>query len=204
MTDFVTDKEEFVKYKSRFFQLFVNDDFENNPFFSDFKYFLSFEFDFIHNKSFFEGLKNFLKSIGYKTVTFYTIDPSPEDYFYKHFNKFSVFEININAPDKELNDIMMKDPGNSSADALAINSNEISWFSNSNEWAIIGSRDWEIAVVGFTNEKIKQNFIDSFSEDAQTMFTSMKTQVDALDEMLNFNDKIKAEYTKLVESYKNR
>src|SRR5690606_15426118 len=110
---------------------------------------------------FFEGLKEFLSKIGDKTVTFYTIDPPPEEYFYKHFQKYSVFEISNDATDKELNHIMMKNPGDNSADAIALTSDEISWHSSSNDWGIMGSKDWEVAIVGFTSENIKELFIKS-------------------------------------------
>ncbi len=163
MTDFVNNREDYTAYKSRFAQLFkVNTDFENNPFNESFECFLDFEFDFIYHESFFKGLKTFLGSIGNKSVIFYTIEPSPEDYFYRNFGKYSVFEISIKATDKELNDIMMKNPQPNTADAIAITSDYISWFSDSNSWAIIGSRDREIAVAGFINSQTRELFLSSF------------------------------------------
>lgn len=205
MTDFVTDKEEFIKYKSRFYQLFdPTVDFEDNPFNPIFKYFLAFEFDFIYHELFFEGLKEFLSKIGDKTVTFYTIDPSPEEYFYKHFQKYSVFEISNDATDKELNHIMMKNPGDNSADAIALTSDEISWYSASNDWGIMGSKDWEVAIVGFTSEKIKELFIESFSENAQLMFTSVEQFVEEFKEMVVFNDVRTNFYNNLIKNYQDK
>lgn len=204
MLDFVEDKIEFEKHKLRFLSLFRESlDFGKNPFGLNFKYYLAFEFDFIYHNHFFEGIKCFMSKIECGKIIFYTIEPSPEEYFYKHFQKFSVFEIGIDHSNEDLNQIMMRDPGKNSADALAITSDVIAWFSNSNNWAIIGSRDWEIAILGFTNQDIRQKFIESFSDDAQTMFTSIKTQVDVLDGMLCFDKHTKAEYNNLIECYKD-
>ena len=204
MVEFVVNKIEFERYKARFCTLFSQVDFKENPFNENFKYFLAFEFEYIFHELFFEELKYFLKQMGSHSVVFYTIDPSPEEYFYRHFEKYSIFEISTFATDEDLSQIMTKDPGGSPADTICVGSNEVCWFSDSDDWAILGSREWEIAIIGFTNLNIKQKFIKSLSEDGQTMFTSIKTQVDALDDMLGFNKEIKEEYRKLVESYKDR
>ncbi len=205
MTDFVTDTEEFLKYKSRFSQLFnPTVDFGDNPFNPDFKYFLAFEFDFIYHELFFEGLKEFLLRIGDKKVTFYTIDPSPVDYFFKRYNKYSVFEISNIATDDELNEIMMKDPKKPSGDAIALTSDDISWFSASNDWVIMGSRDWEVAIVAFTSKRIKQLFVESFSENAQLMFTSVEQFVEEFKEMVVFNDIRTNFYNNLIKKYQDR
>jgi hypothetical protein len=108
----------------------------------------------------------------------------------------------LNCTDAEFGEILMRNPGESSADALAINSNDIAFFSSSDDWAIAGSRDWEIAIVGFTSLDVKNEFIDSFGESAD-MFTSVEKQVEILDEMLNFNSQTLSEYEKLVESYRD-
>lgn len=204
MATLVQSKNEFEKYKTMLFDRISDAEFESNPFNERFKYFVGFEFDYIYHNSFFEGLKIFLSKTDNKTVVFYTIDPSPEKYFYKHFEKYSVFEISNVATDEELTKILTEDPGGSPSDDLCTNTNEIAWFSKSKEWAIIGSRDWEIAVVGFTDTEIKKLFIDSFNDDAQTMFTSVQVQAEALDEMISFNDDAKKAYQNLVVNYKDR
>lgn len=204
MTDFVTDKEEFLKYKSQFNRIFTNEDFGDNPFDSRFKYFSAFEFDFIYKKLFFEGLKNFLKKIGDKTVTFYTINPSPEEH-YRRFQKYNIFEISNEATDEALNDIMMKDPDDTiDAINIAIGSDDISWFSTSDNWAIMGSRDWEVAIIGFSSERLKELFIESFSENAQLMFTSVEQFVEEFKEMIVFNEISTNFYNNLIKNYQDR
>lgn len=204
MANFVVIHSEFETYKEMLLERFTNADFQDNPFNSRYKYFIGFEFDFIFHESFFGGLKNFLSKNGDSCSIFYTIKPSPEEYFYSHFNKFSVFTISNLASNKELSDILTKDPGDSPADNICTNSNQIAWFSNFKEYAIIGSRDWEIAVVGFTDISIKKQFIDSFSEDARTMYTTIERQTLILDEILNFNIKAKEAYRKLSDNYVDR
>lgn len=204
MATLVQSKIEFERIKTMLFDRISDAEFENNPFNERFKYFVGFEFDFIYHESFFVGLKMFLRKIDNETVIFYTIDPPPDKYFYKHFEKYSVFEISNIATDEELTTIMTQEPIENSADSICISSDEIAWFSKSKEWAILGSREWEIAVVGFATLETKLQFLESFSEDAKTMFTSLQVQAEALDEMLCFNGDAKKAYQNLVENYRDR
>ncbi len=204
MADFVTNKNEFLKYKSKFTKLFTDGNFEINPFNEHFKYFVGFDFDFIFKESFFERLKEFLIRIKNRKVVFYTIDPSPEDYFYKHFKKYSVFEIDTKSIYQDLNEIMYKAPDNENfADSIGINSNDISWFSASNDWGIIGSRDSEIAIVGFTSESIMGLFMDSFGEESY-MFTTIEEQVEIMRELIDFSSYAEIHYNNLIKNYQNR
>ena len=147
-----------------------------------------FEFDFMFHEDFFKGIKIFLNQTKEKELIFYTIEPSPEKYFFKYFNKYNVLEINLNNSEMELNSIMMKDPGNSPADAIALNSNEIAWFSESKNWAIIGSRDLEIAIVGFTNNKIKEQFLSSF--ESENYFLSIHEQIKLINKESEFKNNL--------------
>ncbi len=204
MTNFVTETEEYLKYKARFTKLFTDGNFEINPFNEHFKYFIGFDFDFIFKESFFERLKEFLTRIKNRKVVFYTIDPSPEEYFYKHFEKYSVFEIDTKSTYQDLNEIMYKAPDDENfADSIGINSNDISWFSASNDWGIIGSRDSEIAVVGFTSKSIKRLFISSFGEESH-MFTTIEKQVEIMRELIDFSSFAETHYNNLIKNYQDR
>ncbi|WP_080778182.1 hypothetical protein [Chryseobacterium phocaeense] len=204
MENFVTDKKEFEHYKSKIKKLFPEYlSFEKNSFNSNFKYFIAFDFDYIFEEIFFEGVIAFLNNIKNEKLFFYTIDPSPEDYFFLHFNKYSVFELEINKNYDDFNNIIYKDPGENTADAIGINSNEISCFSNSNDWAIMGSREWEIAIVGFTSLEMKEKFLISFKDNSD-IFTSVEQQIDILDDLLNFDNELKSDYKKLIENYQDR
>lgn len=202
MVDFIKDKNTFRNLEQCVYLRFKQKSFEQNPFKSHFRYFLAFEFEFIYHELFFEGLKVFLEQIGDENVCFYTLSPSPAKYFFQNFKKYSVFEIDVTASYDELNSILTKDPGNSPADSLVDNSNEICWFSKSDKWSILASREWEIAIVGFSDLEVKEKFKESFNEDAQTMYTSVQEQVNVLNEMLCFKEEVRTEYQKLIESYR--
>ncbi|GAB0157868.1 hypothetical protein CHRYSEOSP005_31580 [Chryseobacterium sp. Alg-005] len=204
MENFVTDRKEFEYYKSKIKKLFPDYiSFKKNSFNNNFKYFIAFDFDYIFEEIFFEGIITFLNKIKNGKLFFYTIDPSPEDYFFIHFNKYSVFELETNKNYDDFNSIVYKDPGVNTADAIGINSNEISCFSNSDDWAIIGSREWEIAIVGFISLEIKEKFLSSFGDNSD-IFTSIEQQIKILDDMLNFDKELKAEYNELAEDYQDR
>lgn len=204
MENFVTDRKEFENYKSKIKKLFPDyNSFEKNSFNNNFKYFIAFDFDYIFEEIFFEGIISFLNKIKNGKLFFYTIDPSPEDYFFIHFNKYSVFELETNKNYNDFNSIVYKDPGVNTADAIGINSNEISCFSNSDDWAIIGSREWEIALVGFTSLDMKEKFLNSFGDNSD-IFTSIEQQVNILDDMLNFDNELKADYNELAKNYQDR
>lgn len=204
MKNFVIDKKEFEDYKSKIRQIFPEYiSFEQNSYNDKFKYFIAFDFDYIFEEIFFEGIISFLNKIKDEKLFFYTINPSPEDYFFLHFKKYSAFELETNKSYNDFNDILYKDPGENTADAIGINSNEIACFSNSNDWAIIGSREWEIAIVGFTFLEIKETFLTSFKESSE-IFTSIEEQVTILDDMLNFDKNVKSDYKKLADNYHDR
>lgn len=96
----------------------------------------------------------------------------------------------------------MLDPGGSSADALAINSNDIAIFSKANDWGIIASRDWEIAIVGVASIEIKESFLTSFGDSAD-MFFLVQEQVEVFCEMLDLHEERRLEYKTLIENYKD-
>ena len=204
MINFVSKEKDFLNHKEQFYTHFNKLLFENNPFKENFKYFYAFEFDFIYNIFFFNGLKNFLNKKNINSSIFYTIEPHSEEYFYKYFERYSVLEINTIASYNSFYNILNKDPGNSPADALAINTTEVAWFSHSKEWAILSSRDWEISIIGFSNKDSKIQFLNSFDDKSKTMFDTIKAQVNQLDEMLQFSDSARSEYRKLVANYQDR
>lgn len=204
MINFVENKKEFENYKNQYLKLFDPEKrFQDNPFKSNFNYFIGFDFNFIFSEVFFSSIKDFVKKIKSEHLFFYTIEPSPEEYFFKYFKKYNVLNIKLTDTEMDLNNIMMKDPLDSPSDALAINSNEISWFSNSDDWAIIGSREWEISIVGFTSLEMKGKFLSSFGDNLD-IFTSIEQQVHILDDMLNFDKELKADYNELTKNYQDR
>lgn len=203
MMDFISDTSQFNKYRKVVGSLLMEKSFEENPFEQKFKFFLGFEFDFIFNESFFEGLKKFAKKNGNKTIVFYTINPSPEEYFFHHFNKYNVIEIGVTTSELELNDMLMKDPGGSPSDSLCLNSNDICWFSESENWVILCSRDQELAIIGFTKLDVKNEFIASYDSIGQSMFTSLENQVNSLRQLKGFDQNMEDTFSQLIKNYES-
>ncbi len=201
--DYISDKESYENQKSRFLTLFTDKlDFHENVFRKEFKYFLAFEFDFIHHPNFFEGLKYYLKFQKLNCFTYFTMKPSPEKYFYKHFKKYSIGLIPRETTDVELNEFLMRNPGSSPADALAINSQEIALFSESDNWGIVASKDLEIGLIGLISKEERTAFLSSFGVDTD-MFMEVKDQVEILNEIISFNETQKLRYLSLIENCKN-
>lgn len=181
MINYISDKRNYKEQKRRFLNIFKDkSQFEENRFRKDIKYFLAFDFDFIHDDKFDQGIKSFLTELRLNNYTYYTIDPSPEKYFYKYFNKYNIGVISIKTTDEELNNFLMRDPGGSPADALAINSQEIALFSEADYWGIVASRDFEIGFAGFSSNIIKNLFLSAF-DNSTGMINTVKEQVDILE-----------------------
>jgi hypothetical protein len=205
MTDLVKNKTDFERYKAMFHKLFKQGvSFENNPFHSDFRFYVAFEFDFIYHESFFSGLKIFLDKIQNPSVIFYTIEPSARDYFYHRYKTYSIFEIDSSATDFELESLMTKTPQLSlTMDCIRDSSDEIAWFSVSNSWAILASRDWELGIVGFPSIDIRELFVSSFS-DSMEMFIPVQKQIEIYDEMLDFTPQRRKQFHQLEEKYRDK
>ncbi|WP_294273471.1 hypothetical protein [uncultured Chryseobacterium sp.] len=199
MINFVKTKKEFEIYQSNLLNIFdIHKSFEENGFQDSFRYFISFEFDYMFHESFFENIKSFVESLHDRDLILYVIQPSPES-FYQDFGKYNILKVGIQDTDEDLTKVLM-DP---SVDEIAIHSDEIVWFSPSKNWAIYGSRDWEIALIGFTDLETKELFIKSFRKNID-MFTTINEQVEILDHMLKFDNDVKKQYSALALNYQDR
>ncbi|WP_419488111.1 hypothetical protein [Chryseobacterium bernardetii] len=200
MIDFVIKKGDFKKYRKRYLDLFHEDrEFEDNIFKEQFKNYLAFDFDFIYEEIFFNSFKSFLKEIKEQNIIFYTINPSPDEYFFNHFNKYIIFDMKVESTYTELYNIMYKDPGEDTGNYLGVVSDDIAWFSESADWTIAGSRELEIAIVGFSSLEMKEKFILCFTD--TEILCTIKEYVEILDNMLNFNEKQWVYYDKIINNY---
>ena len=199
MLSFISDKNEFLTEKNRVNQIFdLEKDLPDNMFSNQFKYFNGFEFDIIYGEDFFNDLKTFLTKIGDTSVSFYTILPSAENYFFKHFDKYSVVKIDTKCTYDEYFGLLNIDPGNSPADSLFDNAETIAFYSSNENWAILASRDCEIGIAGFTDKIIQDTFIKALYN---SRITSVKTRIDDLNEMLHFKGETLEFYNKLESNY---
>ncbi|HFK5505408.1 hypothetical protein [Elizabethkingia anophelis] len=198
----LTNTQEFNTYKKRVSELlFPEKEIEDNIFRENFEYFIAFDFDYIFEEVFFEGIQIFLKKINESNSTFYTLTPSQEEYYYQKFGKYSTFNIGTDQSYQELYDKLYEDPGNNTGNYIGVVSNDIVWFSNSNDWVIVASRDLEIAICGFSTFKTKKQFEDSFNKNID-IFSSIEEYIEDLNNMLSFNEEQWRYYNKILNNYK--
>lgn len=199
MITFINKKVDFEKETIKLKRIFNENCFFPERIFRNINIFIAFEFDLVYTNLFYEGLISFIKKIEDDSFTFYTINPSPDMYFYKHFEKYSAGIVSIMDDYDSFMNFLHSDPGNS-ADALAYNGETITLFSDNPIWGVVGSKDWEVGIVGFRNEATKYLFLESFKED-KDMFCSLSERIEDLDNMLHFSDKAKENYSKLLKNY---
>jgi hypothetical protein len=182
MADYLSDMATFERTKVRLSHFLSDLEIEANPFASRFKFYLAFEFDLLLNDYFLDSLFNFTEVTGGKQVCFYTRKPDPISYFYKHFKKFGVFELPTNCTKAEVNDIMTKDPGGNKVDAFYTGADEVCIFSQSDDWAIISSRDSEISIAGFVYENDQVLFKNMMDENIKQYIYSVQEKMAFLKE----------------------
>lgn len=201
--EFIKNHESFRELRVKHSLFFNEEKFENNPFKERFKYYVAFEFDFIFWVAFLEGLIVFTKKTGSDKLFFYTTKPSV-DYFFNRFNKYSAFEVDVSTPIKAENlyDFLDEPYDDSSIASIWLITNEVCWFSESNDWALLASRDWEIGIVAFSDLNLIKEFMDSFEEDAEAMiFPSLESHIKMLDKVFDFSKEAKSRYKKLIQNY---
>jgi hypothetical protein len=121
--------------------------------------------EIFHTASFFERIKSFLGQIGESRCFLAVIEPDPEDYFFRHFGKYSVIEMSVDDTDEDYLHIAQEDPGDSPADAIGFNSRIVLLFSDSRRWAIYVDRDYELGIVGFAEENLLRLFISCYGRE---------------------------------------
>lgn len=200
MIDFIKLETNFQAAKMCFEKIFESEStIPKNVFNKDFQRFTCFEFDLIYNEKFFNGLQSFLQKSNEIEFTFYTITPSPEDYFFKHFYKYNVFNVGINEIYDNYIQFVHSDPGNSPADSIKDNSRVIAIYSQNNDWGIIASDDWEIAIIAFKSIKVQNDFISCFDE--SIYFSTVKNRFEIIDKKIGLTKKAKDFFSNLILSY---
>jgi hypothetical protein len=167
---------------------------------STFNLFLAFEFDLIYSDVLYNGFTSFIKNNNDEYFSLFTIDPLPEDYFFKHFKKYNSSRISNKNSYLDYIEFLERDPGNSPADALRFNTELMAFYSNSLNWGLIGSKGWEIAIIGFTDENTKGHFQTSFSD--KMMFESVEKCISNIVLKLDSSEKTIKFYKELAENYK--
>jgi len=201
MIKFIDSKQDYSEATNELNQVFRKGiDIVDNPFAEDFKIFTGFEFDRIYGEEFYFGLVDFLTKRGNKEFTFYTLLPDPVEYFFSYFSKYSIGRIPINASNDDFWDFLNADPGNH-ADSLIVNAETIAMYSNEPTWGIIGSKDLEIGIAGFKDEKVKNEFVSCFNKD---VFIDVKTRFDDLNAMLQLQQDTKMIHSQMIKNYSRK
>ena len=121
--------------------------------------------EIFHTASFFERIKSFLRQIGESQCFLAVIEPDPEDYFFRHFGKYSVVEMSVDDTDEDYLRIAQEDPGDSPADAIGFNSRVVLLFSDSRRWAIYADREFELGIVGVAEDNLLRLFTSLYGTD---------------------------------------
>ncbi len=192
----------FLKCKSKFGKIFNNDKvFPANIFQNHINCYIAFEYDWIDSELFFDGMKSFLGKMGDGEFIYYTISPSPEKYLYPKLNYFGVALVNREASFESFSHFLNGE--GKYLDAPKFNTDTIAIFSDSMEWGIIGSRDWELGIFGGISREILNTFIDSFEEN-RDMYKSIKEQVMIYSEMFQFGIDQWENYSEILSNYEDK
>ncbi|MGF6774190.1 hypothetical protein P3T18_006704 [Paraburkholderia sp. GAS199] len=71
------------------------------------------------------------------------LDPDPFDYFHVHFGKYPGFIVSPQHSDEDFFDILMRDPGDSLADAIGVYSEKYAVLPISGNWFMYADRGWK-------------------------------------------------------------
>jgi hypothetical protein len=127
--------------------------------------YLFFHFDEIFTGEFFEKMKSFLNAIGEARLTLAVIKPDPEEYFYRNFGKYPAVEFSVKDTSDDYLVSLEENPNDSPADALNYNSDILVLYSERLKWAIYADRNFELGIIGFKEENLKNMFMSIFGSD---------------------------------------
>lgn len=201
MIEFIEDSKVFERTTIQLSKVCnINSAWPNNMFNDNFKFFECAEFDFIYSEAFFSSLVDFLKRLNEESFTFYTLNPQPHQYFYHHFKKYSVANIPVSNTYEDYNSFLNRDPNDSPADALTYNSETVVIFSQNSSWAIIGSKDWEVAIIAFSELSVKHMFVSSMNRDI-VRIVEFKDRFNQINANMVLTDAAKNFYFELINNH---
>ncbi len=150
--------------------------FPEQVFQSPFSRFTFLNFDEIFSEYFYERMVAFLRSSHENDITLFVVEPDPESYFFHHFQKYPIVKIPATVSSAEFLSAIFEDPKDSPADAIAYNSSRLLVYSSSLEWAIFGSRDFEVGVFASKTESVHASF--------QTLYERTFNAQDAIESIM--------------------
>ena len=164
---FVMDTEAFKQYQARIDGLIRREKrLPENVFKGSLTHFVFIHADdLFHTQDPFGKMKSFVTSISEERWFLAVVEPDPEDYFFRHFGKYSIIEMSVNDTTDEYRRILLEDPGDSPADAIMINSTIMMLASDSGRWAIYVDQGMELAIAGFVERELRENFTAAYHPD---------------------------------------
>lgn len=136
-----------------------------NVFLRQFKFFLFITFDELFLPLFFNHLKQYMLEFNEKVCWVTAIDPDPRLYYGANFNFFGSVEFTSSDTVDDYLAALNDYPKDSPADALAHNANLLVFFSPTNEWAVYGDRDADIAICAFADRRRMDSFRSFYGSD---------------------------------------
>lgn len=108
------------------------------------------EFDRFPNPEFLALLRRLMEASLDSKTNLIVLEPDPETYFYRHFDRFGALEIPVDESWDRYRAEMQNGPPSSPADSLAVNSFVLAWFPPSLRWLIWAERRPEIMVLAYS------------------------------------------------------
>jgi hypothetical protein len=99
------------------------------------------------NGRFYAFLKLLCEMHGEKTFYLLTLEPNPITYFFRHFGRYPAFEFGPEDSSDTYKEVLLKDPGNSPADAIAHNGRVITLFPRTLSWFIAIVHPSDLAMI---------------------------------------------------------
>ena len=122
-------------------------------------------FDRLFMRSFFVSLAQFCEQNGNSHFYLATSKPDATTYYFKHFGFYGAFEFEVTDTADDFVSAINNVPIDSPADALIHSAIRIDFFSSDGKWRLHGDRDSQIAVCGFSELLIREQFEHVFSGD---------------------------------------
>lgn len=149
---YIQDEKEFRYYYERASQIFKMDKtFPSQVFKKGFTGFKFEEFLSAMSIDFWPTLRNLALNSGDEVVIVGVLDPKPVECYQKIFGYYNWIAIPTSVTDDDYYDVLEYGPDNSPADSIIDSSSILVWFSPSLHWGIMGDRDGDFCVIGFTD-----------------------------------------------------
>jgi hypothetical protein len=104
------------------------------------------EFDLMLAPRFWDLLVECARICGDTELRMLVIDPDPETYYFKHFNRYGAITFPVSARADDYGAALDSEPKNSPTDALRYVASIVTWFGNSCAWGFWGERELGVGV----------------------------------------------------------